>query len=127
MRLAPSFIQHIAAKPERAERAADSPPKIEPVILVHGTFANVFQEGVVDWWRPGSDYARSLDERLQAAGSQARCWSHLPNANEAPFAWSGANTERARRDAGRALAHEIARLEADIRVAQYHLVVHSHG
>ena len=130
MRLAPLFLRPADVRPE----ATDGPPPTrEPVLLVHGTFANVAKGGAPDWWRPGSDYARQLDEQLQNAGSPARCWAHLPGVgaggrgSATPYAWTGANSEHDRREAGRALAQEIAALEADSRVARYHLVAHSHG
>jgi hypothetical protein len=124
MRLAPPFWRQFVGQP--AVLAA-APTAIEPVILVHGTFANAAGDGAVDWWRPGSEYVQHLDAALQAAGSRARCWAHRVAPVARPFAWSGANTERARRDAGRALAHEMSELEANLRVARYHLVAHSHG
>jgi len=118
------------ARPSVRPRLSTDPPKppqrLEPVLLVHGTFANSLQPERVHWWQPGSDYARELDTLLLLADSKARCWSHLA-ATDAPFAWSGANTESARKAAGRALAADIAALEADPRISRYHLVAHSHG
>jgi len=110
---------------------------IEPVLLIHGTFANKRNDdGRVDWWRPGSDCCRELDTLLAKEGSAARCWAQLRNGDapggaethaQPPFAWSGANSERDRRDAGRALAAELTALEHDSRVRRYHLIGHSHG
>ena len=54
----------------------DPPARKEPVLLVHGTFANQHHGGALDWWRPGSAYCAQLDAKLQAAGSAARCWSN---------------------------------------------------
>lgn len=124
MRVAIPFPRPVPPQPQPP--MAD-PARLEPVILVHGTFANRAHDGALDWWRPGSDYARQLDAALQAAGSAARCWAQLDPAGHSPFAWTGANTEGARRDAGRALAEQLSRLEADPSVARYHLVAHSHG
>jgi hypothetical protein len=123
MRFVPSFVSTVASRPTPSAEAATS-SAIETVVLVHGTFANVQHDGATDWWRPGSSYARSLDEQLLASGCAARCWAHLKGT---PFAWTGANTERARRDAGRALAEEIESLEGNPRIAKYHLVAHSHA
>ncbi len=121
----------LATLPE-ADDAPIAPAEIEPVVLVHGTFANVRKETGVDWWQPGSEFCRQLDALLQSAGSKARCWAHLsqraPQARVVPpFAWTGANTERARLEAGRALAQTLGALESDPGVERYHLVAHSHG
>lgn len=98
---------------------------IETVLLVHGTFANQRRPEVPDWWCPGSTFCHSLDDILKAANSAARCWANL--AGGQPFAWTGLNTESARRIAGGALNHELTALEADPRIRRYHLVAHSHG
>lgn len=91
---------------------------------------------IADWWHPGSDFCRELDTLLQTKGASARCWAHLgrtraldddPLWGLQPFAWTGANSELARHDAGRALAAQLARLEVDPSVERYHLIGHSHG
>ena len=87
---------------------------------------------------PGSDFSQQLDSLLQEEGSAARCWANLrePRPQAAyrlavgptkPFAWTGENSEIARRNGGRALAAQIAAFEDDANVARYHLVGHSHG
>ena len=127
MRLPPSF----AASKITASLHSTEPCQARTqntVVCVHGTYANTVKlgkDGAVDWWRPGSGFIRELDAQLEAAGSSARCWSHL--SKKAPFAWTGANTEGARREGGRALAIELEQLEQDARVERYHVVAHSHG
>jgi hypothetical protein len=111
---------------------------IEPVLLIHGTFANKQSDGPVDWWQPGSDFCHDVDALLQKEGATARCWANLRSlgAESAdghgghrtrPFAWTGENSELARRTAGSALAAELAVLERDHHVKRYHLIGHSHG
>ncbi|MGI9088709.1 MAG: esterase/lipase family protein [Chthoniobacterales bacterium] len=111
--------------PARTPETAHAPEPIETVLLIHGTFANNQHEGDADWWLPGSEFCGDMDARLQAAGAKAKCWAHLPS--PVPFAWTGANSERARRSAGRALRQELEALEANPRVRRYHVVSHSHG
>ncbi len=111
---------------------------IEPVLLIHGTFANKrSDEGRIDWWHPNSDFCLELDTLLAQEGSPARCWAQLGQGGaqgrgatgrvRPPFAWTGANSELDRRSAGRALAAELEALENDPRVRRYHLIGHSHG
>lgn len=110
-------------------------PTVEPVLLIHGTFANK-RGDPVDWWRPGSAYCADLDDLLGRQGSAARCWAHLGagttsgttgSGGSIPFAWTGLNSEAARRAAGRALAARLESLESDTSISRYHLVAHSHG
>lgn len=111
---------------------------IEPVLLIHGTFANKRSDNDrIDWWHPHSDFCRELDALLAKEGSPARCWAQLGQADaqgggataraRPPFAWSGANSELDRRSAGSALGAKLAALEDDARVRRYHLLGHSHG
>ncbi len=105
----------------------DPNPKVQTVLLIHGTNANQ-KKTAPDWWHTGSDFCLEVDALLQQKGSSARCWSHLAKNNwDPPFAWTGANSELARFTAGKALAEEITRLEEDLNTKQYHLVGHSHG
>jgi len=116
---------------------APSAPGLETILLIHGTFANSSDKEEGDWWTPGSDFCRDLDEKLRTRGSAARCWEHLNRTSRAkvtrdpsrrlPFAWCGENSEKARREAGRALAGRLRALEQDPRIVRYHLVGHSHG
>lgn len=69
--------------------------EVETVLLIHGTFANRRRGGDTDWWHPGSEFCRHVDASLHRAGSAARCWAHL--GHDRPFAWTGENSERARR------------------------------
>ena len=111
---------------------------IEPVLLIHGTFANQrSDDGRIDWWHPNSDFCRELDALLAKEACPARCWAQIGQADaqgdsetasvRLPFAWSGANSELDRRSAGSALGAKLAAIESDPRVRRYHLVGHSHG
>lgn len=114
-----------------AKTPADSTPApgaaVEPVLLVHGTFANKGNRELVDWWRPGSAFCRDLDARLLAHGSPAKCWAEPALRERRCFAWSGYNSEQERLKAGRALANQLATLERDDAIGRYHVVSHSHG
>lgn len=98
----------------------------EPVLLIHGTFANQLKLDSMDWWQPGSAFCSELDAALAAQGSAARCWAKH-NGQLEPFAWSGANLESERCKGGRALAEMITGLESDLHIHRYHLIAHSHG
>jgi pimeloyl-ACP methyl ester carboxylesterase len=102
-------------------------PLAEPVLLIHGTFANKFEAGKLDWWQPGSTFCSELDAALASQGSAARCLKKRGGERFAPFAWTGENLESARRGGARALAEVIAQLERDPNVRRYHLIAHSHG
>jgi len=108
--------------------AAERAPHVlrEPILLIHGTFANSCTGDGADWWHPRSAFCHDLDERLQNEGALARCWANL-GSGDVPFAWTGANSEKDRRDAGKALAAKLEALEMDKGVGRYHLVGHSHG
>lgn len=93
----------------------------DTVLLIHGTFANKR----CDWWIPDSLFCRDIDALLQDSGAEARCWAHC--APDRPFAWTGKNSESARRVAGLALAAQLEALESDRAIRRYHLVGHSHG
>ena len=96
------------------------PTKTEPVLLVHGTSANRKHEGNPGWWQPQSEFCGRLESLLAAEGSSARIAA-------TPFAWTGANSELARLEAGRALSQRLAALEVDKTIHRYHLIGHSHG
>lgn len=123
--------------PPLAPRSPEEPDRIATILLVHGTYANNRDRGSDDWWRVGSHFCQDLDQQLKSRGEPARCWAHLdlsarsPTANEAwgrmPFAWTGENSERSRRIAGRALAAQLSALESDAAISHYHLLAHSHG
>jgi hypothetical protein len=95
--------------------------KLEPVIVVHGTFA---QDS--DWFRRDSIFCKTLNSQLKQRGSTAECWSHLASGHE-EFRWSGANSELERRLAGWYLLDALVRLELRSDVAGYHIISHSHG
>lgn len=124
----PNILVKETEKPERED--------IETVLLIHGTSANKHNEQGPDWWHRGSKFCHELDALLQQAGAAARCWAHLDRKRDfgahvvgsaEPFAWTGENSEAARRYGGRALADQLQRLESDPRIARYHLIGHSHG
>lgn len=95
--------------------------KLEPVIVVHGTFA---QDN--DWFRRHSVFCQTLDDQLKRSGSIAECWSCLAHGND-EFRWSGANSELERRFAGWRLFEVLATLERRSDVVGYHIISHSHG
>lgn len=110
------------------ELDAQGRPKKRTVVLIHGTFAAPDPKKGVQWYEPGSAFCQQLDQRLEAAGSQARCWAHLGDAaspTNAVFTWSGENTWVARVDGARKLERYLAKLiEAGWLC---HIVAHSHG
>jgi hypothetical protein len=91
----------------------------EIVILVHGTGAAEPDPVKPKWWETHSDYTRDLRECLGPGYDVGE----TPESE--PFKWSGANSERDRRRAGRRLLSRLQRLEREGR--SYHLVGHSHG
>src|SRR5882757_1823960 len=121
-----SIGQNPTVRPARLQPQAEL-PLTEPVLLIHGTFANKFKAGKLEWWQPGSTFCSDLDAALASQGSAARCWMKRGGENLAPFAWTGENLESARRGGARALAEIIAQLEHDPNVRRYHLIAHSHG
>lgn len=104
----------------------------EPIILVHGTFANEPQAAAAHlWWHPltKEPFQTKLDRLLAAADSTARCWEHVKGdpTRYAHFEWSGKNSERERRAASHALRDYLLILEQDPYIRRYHLICHSHG
>ena len=97
--------------------------KIEPVLLIHGTFANERSNEKLNWWEHNSDFCHQLDELFQEERVAARCWANIGTT----FAWTGKNSELDRREAGRALAAQLTALEDDNGTERYHLIGHSHG
>jgi hypothetical protein len=96
--------------------AAMSDSAIETALVIHGTTTRAPSRTESRWWQRGGAFCRRLDDLLLAAGSKARCWSHLdsqtparkqetaerqPTADE--FYWDGKNSESARRTAAQAL------------------------
>ena len=92
------------------------------IITVHGTFAHAEVPAGEDlsaaayWWRTDSRFMDELRRLLQSDGGEPAI---------APFEWSGDNSERDRRRAGRALLDEMLKLEAA--GESYCLLAHSHG
>jgi hypothetical protein len=72
-----NFISSQAASANAHE--PDKARRRETVILVHGTFAAPKQEGEAQWYEPGSDFVRMLDEELASRGSTAKCWAIAGN------------------------------------------------
>lgn len=88
------------------------------VILIHGTAAGDPADVGEKWWQCESPFWRHLNEQLAPAIACA-------SPKTGVFHWSGANSERARRRAGRSLYEWLKKLDDDGR--EYHLVAHSHG
>jgi pimeloyl-ACP methyl ester carboxylesterase len=86
---------------------------LDSVILIHGTGAGERSHLNPKWWQAESEFARGLAQKT----------AHSMLAE--PFCWNGANSERARRKAARALLERLR--ELDRRGQRYHLVAHSHG
>jgi hypothetical protein len=85
------------------------------LITVHGTFAARPDSHGSAWWQIGSSFASEVQKLF---GTTLRI-------DIRPFHWSGANSEAARRQAGKALyelVREIGRDKADV-----FLIGHSHG
>jgi hypothetical protein len=99
----------------------------EPVLLIHGTWANSSSTNQ-GWWRPGSKFCSTLDAALERMACRARCWAptrFVLDDRPPIFAWTGANRESERRTGSDALADLIGWLEKTRTV--YHIVAHSHG
>jgi hypothetical protein len=100
----------------------------ETVILVHGTFAAPKNNGLPQWYEPGSDFIQALDEELARLGSTARCWAHASDVRRGSasvFSWTGENHWLDRDDAAVQLAALL-----DVLVWngwRCHVVAHSHG
>jgi hypothetical protein len=117
--------------PAAAEGAqsTDRGEPIERIIFVHGTGAGrsswrdskIGNPSILQrkWWQPKSKFAQELSASLKSSRHRIIL----------PFRWDvsngGANSERARRVAGRRLLERLRRLDA--RALTYHLVGHSHG
>jgi hypothetical protein len=127
------------SQPHRRRLLFRDGPADETVLVIHGTFANAGGPAgdlaTLPWWR--GDFCRRLDALLASQGSGARCWAHRmiekPSSSRfgggfyEPFAWTGDNSEFARRTAAVALANELQTLEQDSEIRRYHIVAHSHG
>lgn len=97
------------------------------IIAVHGTFAHVdtspgpdsnlpATETVELWWKDGSTFHGDMERMLRCDGKPVRT---------VPLIWSGANSERARREAGRDLLKLMQQHED--RGEPYAIIGHSHG
>ncbi len=94
------------------------------ILTVHGTFAHIEVPGESDdsasstsyWWRPDSPFVDELKSLVQDEGGAV---------DVQPFVWSGDNSERERRRAGRALFLHLQQLEEA--GVHYCIVAHSHG
>ena len=96
------------------------------ILTVHGTFAHIevpddnsdSASSTAYWWRPDSPFVSELKTLVaDETGADA--------VNVESFVWSGGNSERERRKAGRALFAQLQRLEEA--GAPYCVVAHSHG
>lgn len=96
--------------------ASEQIPKV--LLLIHGTGAASpeGEEVGTRWYQKGSRFATDLLGRP----SGQKVFSH-----DTVFHWSGANSEKARRNAGAKLRAQLLTLEAA--GVSYHLVGHSHG
>jgi hypothetical protein len=99
----------------------------QTVVVVHGTQFDkppATTGGEIAWWRPGSAFAKTLDEALAKCGAKARCWAHLKD-GEPGFEWDGLNDWHSRAEAADRLRRYVRDLQA--RGWLVHLVGHSHG
>ncbi|MCP1805984.1 esterase/lipase family protein [Bradyrhizobium japonicum] len=102
---------------------SDGMQRMEPVIIVHGTFADK-----ATWWKPDGDFCRFLDDQLKQRGSKAKCWDSIPAAEAiSEFGWSGLNSEASRSHAAELLSRKIVRLSRKPLIKKIHFVAHSHG
>lgn len=101
---------------ERYDPAGNQHEKpADVVLLIHGTGGSPEDEGP-RWWQKGSAFSLALASTLS------------PEIESGPeidrvFHWTGRNSERDRRDAGKKLLHELIKLQG----RNCHLVGHSHG
>jgi len=93
--------------PARAKPEADRLDKV--FVLVHGTWASK-----AEWIEPESDFAKRLT-------------SKVPYSRTSAFRWTGRNSDRARRDAGKKLAEHTANLRRERPDTEIVVVGHSHG
>jgi hypothetical protein len=101
----------------------------EPVIVVHGTFANRVSNSPAlprKWWEQGSSFCKRLDSHLRSHGSNARCWSNIVE-GQFEYSWSGENQETARQMASKSLETYLHTLERDTKISRFYIVAHSHG
>lgn len=106
----------------------------EIVLLVHGTFAfddndEAAPNSANRWWQRSSNFCRRFQDTLGSDYAVAADSVTAGTAGTDPkplvFHWSGDNSERHRRLAGKLLLEQLQALEAKGRA--YHLVAHSHG
>jgi pimeloyl-ACP methyl ester carboxylesterase len=95
---------------------------MEPVIVVHGTFANE-----ATWWRPDGSFCKILNSQLELMGSDAKCWDSIPTEAIGEYGWSGLNSEASRTYGAEKLAKKILELSQREGVRKIHFVAHSHG
>jgi len=109
---------------------------METIIVVHGTFA---REG--QWWQPGGDFCKKLDQQLETKNHPARCWEHLKLEKQIKgemFSWSGDNSQISRMYAASKLQSYLSDLMSQWEKSSHHseeryhnlaihLVGHSHG
>jgi hypothetical protein len=95
---------------------------MEPVIVIHGTFANE-----ASWWRPEGDFCKLLNNHLKVIGSAAKCWDSIKEDAIGEYGWSGLNSEASRTHAAQILTKKILELSALEAVEKIHFVAHSHG
>lgn len=84
------------------------------IILVHGTGASADSDIGSHWWQCNSAFSNRLKLLVGSCAEVA-----------SPFHWTGANSELARRRAGRELLQRLREIDESGR--GYHLVGHSHG
>ncbi len=104
------------------------------MLLVHGTFAfddndEAAPDNANRWWQHSSNFCNLLQSELGSnyaiAAEAVTVDAAGPKPDPIVFHWSGDNSERSRRLAGRLLLERLQSLEAEGRT--YHLVAHSHG
>src|SRR5262245_4047897 len=93
------------------------------VLLIHGTAAQHPDDAGELWWQQSSEFGADLQSKL---GSTVRVQPCVPE-QASVFHWSGANSERDRRLAGRRLFQALAGREREPACPPYSLVGHSHG
>jgi len=87
------------------------------IITVHGTNAGRPEDVGDQWWQKESPYQTELAKRIEPADGTPLSFF--------PFHWTGANSELARREAGRDLFNLMVEMEAGD--GAYHVMGHSHG
>lgn len=89
------------------------------IVTIHGTFATGQEEGRA-WWQKGGYLQQAITDALRATpGVNASAIQWLP------FVWSGVNSEKDRRDAGKKLAAFLQ--DVDSKGGPYWIIAHSHG